>query len=109
VEVSKEDDAPMGRSSNGCKHEDAGREKCRAGTCIATAATSIATPPSPLAALPSLLAAPSLSLLAYSNQDNIPYFSRGQIGILGFEEAQFRLALFCMVKTIYCCFTVTMW
>jgi hypothetical protein len=32
-----------------------------------------------------------------------------QIGILGFEEAQFRLALCCMVKTIYCCFTVMMW
>jgi hypothetical protein len=75
------------------------------------------------------------SLLARSNQDRIPYFPRGQIGILGFgalvsaalrrrlgdvflplqigilgfEEAQFRLALCCMVKTIYYCFTVMMW
>jgi hypothetical protein len=85
VEVSKEDDAPVGRSSNGCKREDAGREKCMAGTCTAAAATSIATPPSPLAALRSLQLPLSLSsLLASSNQDMIPYFPRGEIGILGF-------------------------
>lgn len=57
-----------------------------AGTCTAAAAaTSIATPPSPLAALRSLQLPLSLSsLLASSNQDRIPYFPRGQIGILGF-------------------------
>jgi hypothetical protein len=50
----KEDDAPVRRSNNGCKREDAGREKCMAGTCTAT--TSIAV------GRPSFLACSSLSL-----------------------------------------------